>query len=277
MTLPHVVQRHQDLIITLFALYARPLQNRIRISKLVNLMGDLGYDAPGVRSAISRLKSKGILVPAKLDGQAAYSLDPSMSETISEGDERIFAHTRPDSEGKWVLVTFTVPESRRSLRHQIRSSLSRLGFGNAGQGLWIAPAANLHDAEVVLRRKGLSEYVDLFVGAYVNEAQLAEKIEQWWDIVELNSRFDRFISTYAPSTEEWEQHLRTASTTDRAAFRLYVPMLTMWRELPYIIPPLPPEFVPADWNGPRTRTMFYTAHQLLAAKASRHVQLVLSN
>ncbi|RAG74010.1 PaaX family transcriptional regulator, partial [Burkholderia multivorans] len=127
-------------------------------AKLVQLMGDLGYDAPGVRSAISRLKSKGILVSSKLGSQAAYSIDPSMTETIDKGDVRIFADTRPDSAGKWALVTFTVPETQRSLRHQIRSSLTRLGFGNAGQGLWIAPAANLHEAEVVLRRRGLDKY-----------------------------------------------------------------------------------------------------------------------
>ncbi|MCT1764650.1 PaaX family transcriptional regulator [Brevibacterium casei] len=277
MTIPRPAQRHQDLIITLFALYARPPRDRIRIAKLVQLMGDLGYDAPGVRSAISRLKSKGILVSSKLGSQAAYSIDPSMTETIDKGDVRIFADTRPDSAGKWALVTFTVPETQRSLRHQIRSSLTRLGFGNAGQGLWIAPAANLHEAEVVLRRRGLDKYVDFFVGAYVDETQLATKIGQWWDLNELNTRFEPFLSVYAPNDQVWEETLAAAADNDRDAFRLYAPMLTMWRELPYSIPPLPPEFVPTDWNGPRVRSLFYTAHDRLAESAERYVSRVLED
>jgi phenylacetic acid degradation operon negative regulatory protein len=277
LTIPRPELRHQDLIITIFGMYARPPRDSLKISHLVQLMKDLGYDAPGVRSAISRLKVKGILDPTRVDKQAAYTLAPAMTDTISDGDVRIFAQTRPDSKGEWVLVTFTVPETRRSLRHQIRSSLTRLGFGNAGQGLWIAPAANLHDAEVVLRRKGLIDYVDFFVGAYVDEEQLAEKIGQWWDIAELNSRFDDFITTYAPNAEEWEESLRTASESERDAFRLYVPMLTMWRELPYTIPPLPPEYVGEDWNGPRSRAMFYTAHQRVAAQAGRYVERVLGD
>lgn len=277
MTIPRPAQRHQDLILTLFGLYARPSEDRIRISKLVQLMGDLGYDAPGVRSATSRLKGKGILVPSRLGQQAAYSLDPSMSETITEGDVRIFADTRPDSDGRWALVTFTVPESRRALRHQIRSSLTRLGFGNAGQGLWIAPAANLHDAEVVLRRQGLSEFVDFFVGEHVDHDRLAEKIDQWWNISELNARFDEFLTTYAPSEEAWTATLDSAAATDLDAFRLYVPMLTMWRELPYTVPPLPPEFLPSDWNGPRVRSLFSTAHRRLSGPAAAHVAQVFAS
>lgn len=288
MTIPQPSLRHQDLIITLFAKYARPPQESIRIANLVQLMGDLGYDAPGVRSAISRLKSKGILVATKLADQAAYSLDPSMAETIADGDVRIFADTRPDSEDRWVLATFTVPESRRSLRHQIRSSLSRLGFGNAGQGLWIAPAVNLHDAEVALRRKGLNDYVEFFVGDYVAENQLAERIGQWWDIAELNSRFDPFISTYDGTIDDWQASGGAAVVVDspagdvdsaaveRDAFRIYVPMLTMWRELPYVVPPLPPEHLPENWNEHRARSLFYTAHEVLSECAQRHVTRTLT-
>ncbi|WP_166970041.1 PaaX family transcriptional regulator [Brevibacterium atlanticum] len=276
MPLPQPALRHQDLIITLFGLYARPPRDRIRIAKLVQMMGDLGYDAPGVRSAVSRLKSKGILVAEKFDRQAVYSIDPSMAETIDEGDVRIFADTRPDSSGQWALATFTVPESQRSLRHQIRSSLSRLGFGIAGQGVWIAPAANLHEAEVVLRRRGLDDYVDFFVGAYSDEEQLATRIGQWWDLEELNSRFDPFLAAYVPDEKTWDKWLDEAAATERDAFRMYVPMLTMWRELPYSIPPLPPEFVPSGWNGPRVRTLFYTAHRRLSASAERYVEQVLS-
>ncbi|WP_423057975.1 PaaX family transcriptional regulator C-terminal domain-containing protein [Brevibacterium linens] len=269
MTIPRPSLRHQDLIITLFALYARPPQESMRISTLVQMMGDLGYDAPGVRSAMSRLKSKGIVVTSKLANQAAYRLDTSMTETIVDGDVRIFADAPPDSCGHWVLATFTVPESLRPLRHQIRSTLSRLGFGLVSQALWIAPAANLHEAEVALQRRGLDQFVEFFVGSYAADDHLAEKIGQWWNLDELNSRFDEFIATYDRFPAPWVSSSQQAPT-DQDAFRTYIPMLTMWRELPYAVPPLPPEHLPKGWNGPRVRTIFYAAHKALAAPAQRH-------
>ncbi len=57
---------------------------------------------------------------------------------------------------------FSVPESVRDKRHQLRSSLQRLGFGTVAAGVWVAPA-HLHDDTVeVLARYQLMSYVDLF-------------------------------------------------------------------------------------------------------------------
>lgn len=281
MIVPQPILRHQDVILTLFGMYGRPPHVILPVASLVTLMGDLGFDSPGVRSAISRLKRKGILESTRDNGVASYALDVSMSETISDGDERIFSDTRPDSGGQWVLITFSVPESQRSLRHQIRTVLSGLGFGNVGQGLWIAPAANLHEAKVTLKRKGLDGYVEFFAGHYVGEEELAEKIGQWWDLEELNSLFDEFLSTYSDSAGQWRSHLEIGESSDteieRNAFQIYVPMLTMWRRLPYAVPPLPPEVIGSEWNGPVARAKFHEMHNLLSDLAAAYVESVLLN
>src|SRR5699024_3920005 len=149
----------------------------------------------------------------------------------------------------------------RAIRHKIRSTLTRLGFGNAGQGGGVAPAANFHEAKVALRRRGLNHNVDAFVGRYTDGDQLSVKIQSWWDISELNSQFDAFLSTYQSNVQSWEQNFDVAPGTERDAFRAYVPMLTMWRELPYRVPPLPAELVPKDWNEPLARAIFTRGHQ----------------
>lgn len=278
MIVPQPNLRHQDVILTLFAMYGRPPHVAFPVASLVTLMGDLGFDSPGVRSAISRLKRKGILDSIRDGGVACYVLDPSMAETISDGDERIFSDSRPDSGGLWALVTFSVPESQRSLRHQIRATLTSLGFGNVGQGLWIAPAANLHEAQVVLERKGLGGYVEFFSGQYVGEEQLAQKVGQWWDLDELNSYFDEFLSYYSTIAEQWRVHSAEGPSGDdiaQDAFRVYVPMLTMWRRLPYLVPPLPLDVVLAEWNGPRVRAIFHEVHNLLSGRAGEYVESIL--
>ncbi|WP_231442467.1 PaaX family transcriptional regulator [Brevibacterium zhoupengii] len=280
MLIPQPNLRHQDVILTLFGMYGRPPHVAIPVASLVTLMGDLGFDSPGVRSAISRLKRKGILASFRDGGVASYVLDPSMSETISDGDERIFSEKRPDSGGYWALVTFSVPESQRSLRHQIRATLTGLGFGNVGQGLWIAPAANLHEAQIVLDRKGLGRYVEYFSGQYMGEEKIAEKVGQWWDLDELNSYFDEFLSFYETIAEQWRTRSVTksleAAQIAQEAFRIYVPMLTMWRRLPYLVPPLPVDVVLTEWNGPRVRAIFHEVHHMLSAQAGEYVDNVFA-
>ncbi|MGO2861418.1 MAG: PaaX family transcriptional regulator [Brevibacterium sp.] len=280
MLIPQPNLRHQDVILTLFGMYGRPPHVAIPVSSLVTLMGDLGFDSPGVRSAISRLKRKGILASFRDDGVASYVLDPSMSETISDGDERIFSESRPESGGYWALVTFSVPESQRSVRHQIRATLTSLGFGNVGQGLWIAPAVNLHEAQVVLDRKGLGGYVEYFSGQYMGEEELAEKVAQWWDLDELNSYFDEFLSFYATIAEQWRSRSEAepidAGQISQEAFRIYVPMLTMWRRLPYLVPPLPVDVELTEWNGDRVRAIFHEVHRMLSAPAGEYVDNVFA-
>ena len=52
----------RQLILTLYGLYARDEHNWLSVSAVVRLMGDLGVDSAGVRSSISRLKRRGVLV-----------------------------------------------------------------------------------------------------------------------------------------------------------------------------------------------------------------------
>lgn len=279
--IPQPRLRHQDVIFTLFAMYARPPHAVLPIGALITLMGDLGFESQGVRSAVSRLKRKGILVSERHGEHAAYSLDPSMANIMRDGDERIFSETRPDSGGKWVLATFSVPESQRSLRHQIRSALRRLGYGQAGQGLWIAPAANLHEAQISLERQELSQYVEFFIGNYAGQSDLSVKIGQWWDLQALNASFDEFLELYSDLSERWREDCdsaeRPASHRERDAFQIYAPMLTVWRRMPYMVPPLPADAVPEEWNGPRVRAIFHEAHQLLSGPAERYVEDTLDD
>src|ERR1035437_7690800 len=51
----------RHLIVTVYGLYARPDGGWLSVAALIRLLADLGVDEPAVRSAISRLKRRGIL------------------------------------------------------------------------------------------------------------------------------------------------------------------------------------------------------------------------
>ncbi|MFJ1703769.1 PaaX family transcriptional regulator C-terminal domain-containing protein [Kitasatospora sp. NPDC088346] len=260
--------RPSSLISTVYGEFVRRLGGWISIADLIALMAELDVDGPAVRSAISRLKKADTLVQERRDG-TGYRLGPAMGPVFDEGDRRIFGSLEPArlADG-WVLAVFSVPESERAHRHQLRSRLTWLGFGNASPGVWLAPARLLPDARRMLDRLGLAAYVHLFTSDYAGFAELEEAVSTWWDFPAIEAQYAAFTDTYRPVAEELRRYPRL---DDVEAFRDYVPMLNAWRRLPYLDPGLPTELLPADWNAVEARRVFVELHGRLAEPSLRHV------
>ena len=131
--------RLSQLILTIYGLYARAEHNWLSVASVVRLMADLGVDGQAARSSISRLKRRAVLSSERHGGAAGYSLAAPTLEVLAEGDVRIFERVRAVAEDGWIVVVFSVPESERDKRHALRSALTRLGFGTAAPGVWVAP------------------------------------------------------------------------------------------------------------------------------------------
>ena len=147
--------RHQQLIVTIFGLYARETGASLPVSSLVRLLGELGVEAAGVRSSVSRLKRRGILESTKAGGIASYAIVPGRVDMFTEGDTRIFSPSHSSAEDKWLLVVFSIPETIRVKRHILRTELTRMGFGSVTSGVWIAPERTWVRAKQQLDRLGL--------------------------------------------------------------------------------------------------------------------------
>ena len=74
--------RHQHLIVTVYGLYARHQDGTFAVADLIQLLGDLGVESAGVRSSVSRLKKRGVLVSLKRGGSAAYKLSPELEDVF---------------------------------------------------------------------------------------------------------------------------------------------------------------------------------------------------
>ncbi len=261
--------RPSSLINTVYGAFLRRLGGWISIADLITLMGELDVDGPAVRSAISRLKKRGVLEPERR-GATGYRLSPAAHPVFDEGDRRIFASLEPaDLADGWAMAVFSVPESERSHRYQLRTRLTWLGFGNIAPGVWLAPGRLLDDARGMLERLGLSDYVHLFAAEYAAFSDLPDTVSSWWDFPAIQTQYAAFTDTYAPVAAR----LAAGPDPDPAqAFRHYVPLLTQWRRLPYLDPGLPSELLPADWNAVAARQVFQQLHTVLLEPSLRHVR-----
>lgn len=256
---------------TIYGLYAREVGGWLSVGSLIRLMARLGVEEPAVRSAISRLKRRGILEARKVDGRAGYALSDTARAILDEGDRRIFGRQRATLADGWVLAVFSVPESERAHRHTLRSRLSWLGFGSVGPGVWIAPAHLLDEARDTLQRHGLTGYVNLFGATHLGFGTPQEEVAQWWDLDELDRQNQEFTEQFAPVLAGWR---RRRKDDEGQAFADYVDVLTAWRRLPYLDPGLAPELLPKNWSGARAEELFFTLHQRLAPAAHAYVDEV---
>lgn len=286
MKVPGTHLRHQQLIVTLYGLYGREVGGAFPVSVLIAMLGDLGHDAPGVRSSVSRLKAKGVLNSVKAHGVAMYEISAQAMEIFAAGDERIFSPPRSRADEPWVLAIFSVPESRRHLRHQLRSELAGLGFGTVSAGVWIAPASARDETARRLETRGLSEFVELFTGSYGDEIEMRSKVAQWWDLDALDAQLSDFLELYGSALVDWtalvgaDPEAALAGSTPeirRDAFRYYVPLLTLWRRFPYTDPGLPIEYLPEGWKGPTVRHIFQEMHRLIGPQAAEHARSLIGS
>lgn len=251
-----------SLVLTLYGAYGRDLTSggQLPIAALIRLLDAVDVDAPAVRSAVSRLKRRGLLVAGTRESGkgASYGLSPAASQLLSDGDRRIYQ--RPEPDGRWLLAVFSVPESERGQRHLLRSRLTKLGFGHAIPGVWVAPSHLAEETRHTLRRLGLDGYVDLFLGTHEGFRPTADTVAQWWDLDSLAARHRDFLRVHEPVLTSLDTD---RNHTPRAAYADYLRALDVWRQLRYADPGLPAALLPGDWPGTRSEQVFAELHKRL--------------
>jgi phenylacetic acid degradation operon negative regulatory protein len=245
----------RTVVVTFLGAIVRRLDSWMPIAAAIDLMSPLGLDGPSVRTAISRLKKRGWLEPEMRAGVRGYALTASALSALTAGDEVIW-HMRQPAEltDGWCIVHFSVPESARRERHQLRAHLAAIGFGNVGTALWIAPSRMRPAGERAIAELGLTNYSAVFVGDHVSGQQLEKLVYQSWDLAEIDRSYCDFTAAYEGLAA------LLAATPDglapREAFVTYVEVVDRWRRLPFRDPGLPRELLADDWHGPAAAAVF---------------------
>lgn len=247
-----------SLLRTVVGLYLRPLGGRITAAALVTLAGDLGVPEAQARTGIARLKQKGLLLA---DPAVGYRLNPAALPMLARGDRRIFAMREMTDADDWCLVSFSIPETDRRVRHRLRRRLQWLGAGMVSPALWICPGHLQDEVEGVLGDLGARRWATLFRVLSLDPATPpVEAAAAWWDLDALRAEHLRFQESLTQLPDE--------------PFAAHAHLIDRWRVLPYVDPGLPPSMLPADWPGRRSFDEFARLSAALAPGARERVRTV---
>jgi len=166
---------------------------------LLDLLADLGVTEAAARATVKRMTQHGLLSRGQVGRSAEYALTPLAEDVLREARERVvspapFEHPH----GEWTLLSYSVPESRRDLRHRVRARLTWAGFGGLRDGLWIAPGTV--DVAAVLGRSDLAdaaELADAFAARPLPGTDVDRLMHRAWDVPAVRSAHTSFIATWS--------------------------------------------------------------------------------
>jgi len=254
----------RSLLFTLYGDYVHPLgREEARVGALVRLAAELGVTGNALRSALSRMTREGWLEAVRRAGPPRYRLSPRGHELIEEGIRRIYGRHRASWDGRWLLVSYSLPEPRRGQRDRLRQGLSFLGLGSLGNGLFISPHDLRRQVNELIRRYGVEGEVTVHHGTLEWPADPAQVVARAWDLEKVRARYAQFLERIRPALREAD------AIDDREAFTRRFLLTHEFRRFPFSDPDLPDALLPPNWIGSAARETFLAYNRKLRRRAER--------
>ncbi|MFQ3545576.1 phenylacetic acid degradation operon negative regulatory protein PaaX [Halobacillus rhizosphaerae] len=259
----------RSMIFTLYGDYISQYGNVIWIGSLITLLKEFGHNEQSVRAAVSRMNKQGWLTSEKKGNKSYYYLTDQGKSRMKEAARRIYNTEPPSWDGKWRLLMYSIPETKRHLRDELRKELVWSGFGLLSNSCWITPNPLEKEAQSLVKKYEISEFVNFFQAKYEGFATNKELINQCWDLTEVNERYSNFIKTYSQKYIIDKNKLEKGNMTDGSCFVERTLLVHEYRKFLFVDPSLPQELLPEDWLGDSAAFLFKDYYELLKEPATR--------
>lgn len=260
--------RPQSLMLSFFGIHVLGRGAGVYSGSIIDVFARAGVGEEAVRSTLARMAKRQLLVRHRWGRKVYFGLTPHAEEVLQDGHRRVWetGAVNRDWDGTWTLVGFSLPDSRRRERHDLRSRLMWEGFGPLQSGLWIAPGEK--DAVAILKPLGLEEHVTVLKAQAVKPTEAADLVRKAFDTSGIADGYRDFL-------RRWDTAPRSPlpSVPDDLARQLM--LHTDWLRLVRQDPHLPAEQLPPDWPAIRAECCFHGLARTYEPVAARLADDVL--
>ncbi len=242
--------RPQSVVFTLLAEHVLGGDRAVFSGSFIDVLGRVGIGEHATRSTLDRMARRGLLTRLRQGRKAYYRMTPRCVATLEDGRTRIWqtGAVCDAAPRAWTLLTFSMPETIRSKRHDLRARLGWAGFGQLQHGAWLAPSEL--DVRPIVEPLGLAAHVRAFHVQPVAPTDAAEVIASTFELDELAARYRGFL-------ERWKQPPARALSDPLA---LTLRLSTEWLRIIRDDPRVPVQLLPPGWPAIAAQQLFRTLH-----------------
>lgn len=249
--------RPQALMLGFMGLYMRGRHVAVYTGSLIDVFSRVGVSEEAVRSTVARMANRGLLSRHRGGRKVYVGLTDEADALLEDGHRRVaMGAVDQDWDGSWTWVAFSLPDDRRSQRHDLRSRLVWAGFGPLQGGLWIAPGRK--DLADVIGDADLDGRVHVLVGT-ADPTDAYEMIRSAFDVEGIADRYQSFL-------DRWSGSAVDDDLPDDLARQLL--LHNDWLQLIRQDPRLPAQHLPADWPAVPAERLFRQLAAELEPRAS---------
>lgn len=255
----------RSLLFDLWGDYIQHVGGEVWTSTLACYLSKFGIREPTLRQALSRMSREGWLKSRRVAARSCYSLTPRGERRIVEASRRVYNPVDLPWDGQWRILTYSIPETLRDRRDDLRKELTWTGFGPLAAGTWISPNPLEEAMAELVARYGMESYVTSFVSRHVGPGSAPDLVRRCWDLDAIQSSYDRFIDHWAPRMAVCDP----IQAADDHCFVEMIELVHDYRKFLFVDPMLPRELLPGGWRGAAARRLFQTYYGRLEPNARR--------
>jgi phenylacetic acid degradation operon negative regulatory protein len=240
--------RPQSVVFTLLAEHVRDRPLALFSGSFIEVLSRVGITEHATRSTLLRMTRRGLLAGKRHGRKMYFAMTPRCVALLEDGRRRIWktGAINESTAPNWTLLTFSIPESWRRKRYDLRARLGWAGFGPLQNGAWLAPAEI--DVREIVDELGLGAHVRAFRIQPIAPTNPAAIIGETFDLARLAERYRGFIAAWRdepPAADPLTVTLRLS---------------TQWLRIIRDDPRVPIHLLPADWPAVEAQRLYRSLH-----------------
>ena len=251
------------LLLVVLGEFVWPSVRPVWSSTLLAALAEFDIEPNAARKALQRTAVTGLMETTRQGRRARWQITRAGFSLFSTGYEQVYGWGARDRswDGQWFVLSATVPESQRRVRHHLQTRLTWAGLGSPAPGEWLTPHWQRGEQVArIIRDLGLEDQAHSFIGQLGPVGDESRLVRAAWNLDALAQDYREFIATYSA----------LAPGTDQECLRARVALAQAWRRFPYLDPDLPPQFLPPTWPGEEASRVFRDRHNAWSARSARY-------
>lgn len=149
----------------------------------------------------------------------------------------LFRFLREKWDGKWRVISYEIPESKREIRDRLRREMQGWGLGPWHRSFWLTPHPIIARLKEIVLGREEEKYIQAFESEHIfgDRGILIEKV---WGTIVLDSRYRALF-------KKWHEILSSPEEKTTKATRVVADYIVLLRQ----DPGLPVELVGEKWIG----------------------------